>query len=126
MKSSKIFLLLLIMGIFTNCVEDSSLSDSGLTESVYDTGGFRLSGDSYNLIEENPFINVVETPVSTFSIDADGASYANIRRFIQPDNQLLPKAAIRTEELINYFDLEYPYSDSNHLINLNEEISECP
>lgn len=42
---------------------------------------FNLKGDRYNKTEENPFIDVSEQSVSTFSIDADGASYANIRRF---------------------------------------------
>ena len=84
------------------------------------------SGDQYEVYEENPFVEVSEQAVSTFSIDADGASYANVRRFIQQDEELPPKGAIRTEELINYFELDYPYNDANHPIALNGEVSECP
>ena len=49
-----------------------------------------------------------------------------MRRFIQQDNQLPPKGAVRTEELINYFNLDYEYSDPTHPIALNGEVSRCP
>lgn len=88
------------------------------------SGGY-IGGDRYNDFEENPFIDVVNEPVSTFSIDADGASYANIRRFLM-NNQLPPKEAIRTEELINYFQVDYPYNPNGHPISLNGEVSQCP
>jgi Ca-activated chloride channel family protein len=80
-------------------------------------------GERYNDFEENPFVNVTDAPVSTFSIDADGASYANVRRFLS-GNRLPPKAAVRTEELINYFSLDFP--ESSATISLNGEVSECP
>lgn len=83
-------------------------------------------GDIYNDIEENPFVQVSEEPISTFSIDADGASYSNVRRFIMEGGQLPPRQAIRTEELINYFNLDYPFTDPVHPISLNGEISDCP
>ncbi|MEM6397969.1 MAG: VWA domain-containing protein [Bacteroidota bacterium] len=84
------------------------------------------SGDQYNDIIENPFVLVNEQPVSTFSIDADGASYANSRRFLQQNNTIPPASAIRTEEFINYFDLDYPYTNPSHPIALNGEVSSCP
>ena len=80
------------------------LSILGLTAcntTAYDFSGIReipRSGDKYTTQEENPFVEVSEKPVSTFSIDADGASYANVRRFIQQDRQMPPKGAVRTEE----------------------------
>jgi hypothetical protein len=46
-------------------------------------------------------------PLSTFSIDVDGASYANVRRFLQ-ENRLPPRDAVRIEELINNFSVDYP------------------
>lgn len=92
------------------------------------TGGISVTpswkGEGYNEVEENPFINVADEPISTFSIDADGASYSNTRRFLK-ENHLPPKAAIRTEELINYFNYDYPEADA-HPIGLNGEIADCP
>lgn len=84
------------------------------------------SGDKYTVLEENPFISVADEATSTFSIDADGASYSNARRYLQQDNQIPPKGALRTEELINYFQIGYPYTDDGHPININGEVSDCP
>jgi Ca-activated chloride channel homolog len=63
--------------------------------------------DQYEDVEQNPVKLVSEEPVSTFSIDVDTASYANVRRFLE-DGVLPPKDAVRIEELINYFDYTYP------------------
>ena len=62
--------------------------------------------ESYNVIDENPFIAVSAHPLSTFSSDVDRASYANVRRFIS-EGQLPPKDAVRIEELVNYFPYTY-------------------
>ncbi|MGD1840249.1 MAG: von Willebrand factor type A domain-containing protein [Thermonemataceae bacterium] len=118
MKTKKIILGLFVIGLLHSCTEED-LEFSNFSDPV-------LSGDTYSEIEENPFVQVSEQPISTFSIDADGASYANVRRFIQQGNQLPPKGAIRTEELINYFNLDYEYSDPAHPIALNGEVSQCP
>ncbi len=50
---------------------------------------------------------MTENPLSTFSIDVDTASYANIRRFLE-SGSLPPKDAVRIEEMINYFSYDYP------------------
>lgn len=48
-----------------------------------------------------------EVPVSTFSVDVDTGSYANVRRMLN-DGQMPPEASVRTEEMINYFRYDYP------------------
>ncbi len=62
--------------------------------------------DQYHEVEANPVRQVSEQPVSTFSIDVDTASYANVRRFLNA-GRLPPRDAVRIEELINYFDYDY-------------------
>lgn len=62
----------------------------------------RAGGESYTRIQENPFEMVPQQPLSTFSIDVDTASYANVRRFLN-NGQRPPVDAVRLEELINYF-----------------------
>jgi len=57
-------------------------------------------------IVENPFKAVMQNPLSTFSIDVDTASYANMRRHLQ-QRTLPPKDAIRIEEMVNYFPYDY-------------------
>ena len=62
--------------------------------------------ERYPHATENPIKRVAEAPVSTFSIDVDTASYANVRRFLN-DGSLPPHDAVRVEELVNYFDYGY-------------------
>jgi len=50
---------------------------------------------------------VAQQPVSTFSVDVDTGSYANVRRFLV-QGQTPPVAAVRTEEMLNYFRYDYP------------------
>jgi Ca-activated chloride channel homolog len=63
--------------------------------------------EAYDRIDENPFRPVSIAPLSTFSVDVDRASYANVRRFLN-QGTLPPKDAVRIEELVNYF----PYGDA--------------
>jgi Ca-activated chloride channel homolog len=125
-----VMIVLLLLQISCDNINDSGslydLSNSSYSGSSGGFTGVSLTGDTYTEFEENPFIYVAEQPVSTFSVDADGASYANIRRFIQQDNQLPPKGAVRTEEMINYFSLDYEYGSNSHPISLNGEVSSCP
>ncbi|MGP1352400.1 MAG: vWA domain-containing protein [Parasphingopyxis sp.] len=49
---------------------------------------------------------VAEEPVSTFAVDVDTGSYANVRRFLN-EGRVPPQAAVRTEEMVNYFRYDY-------------------
>src|SRR5690606_15837850 len=123
-------LLLLAFGCQQDVVVTPGHSSIGAmySESGFWRGGSLPAvsyGDRYNDFQENPFVSVADAPVSTFSIDADGGSYANVRRFIS-EGQLPPTEAIRTEELINYFPLDYQDSDDGRPIALNGEVSVCP
>lgn len=84
------------------------------------------SGDRYKHAGEQAFISSRTEAVSTFSIDADGASYSNIRRFIMQESKLPPPEAVRTEELLNYFDMDYPETNKERAVTVDAEISECP
>jgi Ca-activated chloride channel family protein len=68
---------------------------------------------------------VLQQPLSTFSIDVDKASYSNVRRFIN-NGQLPPIDAVRTEELINYFNYDYPEPKDEHPFSVTAELSTCP
>ena len=67
--------------------------------------------EQYAHQEDNPVKRAAEQPVSTFSIDVDTGAYANVRRFLN-NGRLPPRDAVRVEELINYFDYDYPLPDS--------------
>lgn len=88
--------------------------------------GTGTSGDQYTRIHENPFI-VAQGPdaVSTFSIDVDTASYANVRQFLI-SGQLPPPDAVRIEELINYFHYDYAAPTDETPFAAHMEIAACP
>ena len=67
----------------------------------------RQNTERYGHYEPNPVHAVAEQPVSTFSIDVDTGSYANIRHFLTQTGRLPPADAVRIEEIINYFDYGY-------------------
>ncbi|MES2484741.1 MAG: von Willebrand factor type A domain-containing protein [Bacteroidota bacterium] len=81
--------------------------------------------ESYEKFEENKFENPATTPLSTFSIDVDNASYTNIRRFLN-NGQTVPKDAVRVEEMVNYFKYQYPQPTGNDPFSINTEYSDCP
>ena len=83
------------------------------------------AGDNFDEIIENAFIKVADEPVSTFSVDADGASYSYMRRCI--NSGYLPTAnAIRTEEFLNYFTFDYADPTGDESVAINSEIGVCP
>jgi Ca-activated chloride channel family protein len=82
-------------------------------------------GERYNSFSENPFIFTTDEPSSTFSIDADGGAYSNIRRFLF-DGEKPPVDAIRIEELINYFQYNFADPVDQHPISILTEVGECP
>ncbi|MFC2102182.1 von Willebrand factor type A domain-containing protein [Bacteroidota bacterium] len=80
--------------------------------------------ESYDLIQENGFKKVLDNPLSTFSIDVDRASYSNVRRFL--NNHTLPnKDAVRVEELVNYFNYDYPQPENGDPFSVTLESGEC-
>jgi Ca-activated chloride channel homolog len=81
--------------------------------------------EDYNSFVENPFENPKYSPLSTFSIDVDNASYTNIRRFIN-NGQKVPKDAVRVEEMMNFFKYQYSQPTDNNPFSINTEYSNCP
>jgi Ca-activated chloride channel homolog len=80
--------------------------------------------EAYDRIDDNPFRRVTQDPLSTFSIDVDTASYANVRRFLN-GGSLPPRDAVRIEELVNYFRFEYPRPVNGQPFSVTTEIAAC-
>ncbi|MCK4825883.1 VWA domain-containing protein, partial [bacterium] len=81
--------------------------------------------EEYDRIYENRYLDALNNPLSTFSIDVDTASYSNIRRFIK-NNQFPLKDAVGIEEMINYFSYDYLLPKKKYPFSINTEISSCP
>ena len=84
-----------------------------------------LNTEEYSYTPENEAKNPLTEPVSTFSIDVDTASYSNVRRFIEQQNMLPPKDAVRIEEMINYFKYNYPQPQDGNPFSITTEMAEC-
>lgn len=81
--------------------------------------------ESYAQIQENPFKRTNSTPLSTFSIDVDKASYSNVRRMINNGENIRPDA-VKIEEMVNYFTYNYPQPTGRHPFSINTEVVETP
>jgi Ca-activated chloride channel family protein len=81
--------------------------------------------EGYSAIHENGYKNPLNEPLSTFSIDVDAASYSNVRRFITEGQKPVPDA-VRIEEMINYFDYDYPQPHDGNPFAIVHELGVCP
>ncbi len=85
----------------------------------------RIENEAYSEIFENKFKYVNSSPLSTFSIDVDKASYSNIRRMIN-NGQQIPFDAVKIEEMVNYFNYDYPQPIDVHPFSINTELVKTP
>lgn len=81
--------------------------------------------EEYKRIYENDYVSPQVEPLSTFSIDVDVASYANMRRFLNQSQMPYPDA-VRIEEMINYFSYDYKAPKGKDPFSIYTEVAECP
>ncbi|GGW64220.1 Ca-activated chloride channel family protein [Winogradskyella epiphytica] len=81
--------------------------------------------ESYSKIEENDFKRTNLAALSTFSIDVDKAGYSNIRRMIN-NGQSVPSDAVKVEEMVNYFNYNYPQPTDEHPFSITTEVVKTP
>lgn len=109
-------------------------ASNGVIEIVTKNGNYKapkienkkeeITNEVYEEILENDFELSQLSPLSTFSIDVDNASYSNIRRMIN-NGQKVPADAVKIEEMINYFDYEYTQPTDEHPFSIQTEYSSC-
>ncbi len=86
-------------------------------------GGFNT--EAYDSVVDNPFFTVLQNPLSTFSIDVDTASYANVRRLLKQGTRP-PKGAVRIEEFVNYFSYDDREPEGEVPFSVAVEVAACP
>ena len=104
------------------------LAPRELDRSAYDLRGRynpNFEREGYERIYENEFRTVGSNPLSTFGIDVDRASYANVRRFIR-EGRLPPADAVRIEELINYFTYDFAAPEGPDPFSVRTEVAPAP
>lgn len=87
--------------------------------------GYGWNTESYAYEPENGFRSPVDSPLSTFALDVDTASYSNLRRKLVA-GQLPEAGVVRTEELLNYFDYDLPQPEEGKPFSVYTEVAPCP
>lgn len=85
----------------------------------------KFNTEAYAPRVDNELLDVVRHPLSTFSVDVDTASYANVRRFLN-DGELPPADAVRIEEMVNYFPYAYAPPDGRKPFAVHVETAPAP
>ena len=81
--------------------------------------------EEYKGLNENIFHDTKKNPLTTFSIDVDRAAYSNVRRMLNL-GQFPQRDVVRIEEMINYFDYDYPQPKGEHPVAIHTEFSDSP
>lgn len=84
-----------------------------------------ISDETYFQLVENEYVNAAKYPNTGFSLNVNKASYSNVRRFINMKS-IVPPDAVRTEEMINYFNLHYNEPKDNETFSLTSQLTSCP
>jgi Ca-activated chloride channel family protein len=126
-KNILVFSLALTALLLSGC----KTNDDGdyISNNTFPTGrvltNSAVSGDKFGDFTDNPFVSTASQPVSTFSVDADGASYAIVRKYLRNQYTILP-SMVRIEEFLNYFTFNYPAPQDGQAVAINAEVGACP
>jgi Ca-activated chloride channel homolog len=86
---------------------------------------WHLNDETYFQLVENEYVDAKKYPNTGFSLNVNKASYSNIRRFLNMQSTV-PPDAVRTEELLNYFNLHYKEPEDKDLFNICSQLTTCP
>ncbi len=108
-------------------VDDAALAPVGNQEMILPPTipGRQGNTEEYRIDDENGFKKVSTSPLSTFSIDTDTASYSNVRRFIL-NGQEVVKGSVRTEEMLNYFNYTKAVPQQGVPFGVDCQVAKCP
>lgn len=88
--------------------------------------GQGLDEEEYKWFESNRMLSVAANPFSTFAADVDTASYSHFRRYLNENEKLPPPDSIRVEEMVNYFQYDYPEPVEGEPFSVTMERAKCP
>ncbi len=86
---------------------------------------WHLNDETYFQLVENEYVDAKKYPNTGFSLNVNKASYSNIRRFLNMQSTV-PPDAVRTEELLNYFNLHYKEPENKDIFNICSQLTTCP
>jgi Ca-activated chloride channel family protein len=94
-------------GLYGHVLQESIAHNSPVSDLYWEAYSEDFNTSEFDHLTDNPFRRVTDSPLSTFSIDVDTAGYS-IARYSLTNGRMPSKSAVRIEELINYFDYDYP------------------
>ncbi|MBQ1648912.1 MAG: von Willebrand factor type A domain-containing protein, partial [Bacteroidales bacterium] len=123
----KKFILPCVLTIISASIVSCSMAEDGVSSfpgNYTSDGNTEIdgnSGDNFKEIKENDFVEASAQPTSTFSVDADGATYAYMRACIKRSCVPDPRA-VRIEEYLNYFTFDYAEPEGEESVAINAEL----
>ncbi|MEO6254296.1 MAG: von Willebrand factor type A domain-containing protein [Ferruginibacter sp.] len=84
-----------------------------------------INEETYFQLVENEYVNAYKFPNTGFSLNVNKASYSNVRRFINMKS-VVPPDAVRTEEMVNYFNLHYREPKNGDIFRFESQLTSCP
>ena len=84
-----------------------------------------IDKETYFQLVENEYVKADKFPNTGFSLNVNKASYSNVRRFINMKSAV-PPDAVRTEEMVNYFNLHYREPKKGDLFRFESQLTSCP
>ena len=84
-----------------------------------------INDETYFQLVENEYVDALKFPNTGFSLNVNKASYSNVRRFINMKS-VVPPDAVRTEEMINYFNLHYREPKNDNIFRVESQLTSCP
>lgn len=131
--NKKILVMIILCLVLISCGSNNNNNEAGnyndydssnnASNEPYDASN--MDGESYTEIEENEPMDTDMNNVSTFSIDVDTASYANIRDLLS-DGIMPNPDAVRIEEMVNYFDYDYKQPEGDAPFSLTTYVTDTP
>jgi Ca-activated chloride channel family protein len=84
-----------------------------------------IDNETYFQLVENEYVRADKFPNTGFSLNVNKASYSNVRRFINMKSPV-PPDAVRTEEMVNYFNLNYREPEKDDIFRIESQLTSCP
>ncbi|MBS1510029.1 MAG: von Willebrand factor type A domain-containing protein [Bacteroidetes bacterium] len=98
-----------------------------VTRNLNQTSKFRwyVNNETYFQLVENEYVQADKYPNTGFSLNVNKASYSNVRRFLNMGSAV-PPDAVRTEELLNYFNIHRREPENGEVFRIESQLSSCP
>ena len=100
---------------------DSGLYPAGEIYPLFSDGENYL----YDTVVEQEFSDTKTAPSSYFSLDRNTAGYSLVRAQLRQGSKISPES-VRLEELVNYFDYDYPAPEAGEAVGVSAYLSDCP